>query len=119
MTLQIVGRYHADIHRTLRLPPNTAWQDAVPARSHPPRLPYEESRFLLDFLPFEERNVRRDGVHLFGLRYWDDVLSPLAGGPRKIRVRYDPRDLSTVFAEAPDGSTWPVRFADLAGLELH
>lgn len=69
--------------------------------------------FLIDFLPFEERNVRRDGVHLFGLRYWDDVLSPQAGGPCKIRVRYDPRDLSTVYVEAPDGSTWPIRFANL------
>nr|WP_246765143.1 transposase family protein [Ensifer sp. PDNC004] len=64
LALQIVGRYHADIHRTLRLPPNVAWQDAVAARPHPRRLPYDEHRFLLDFLPFEERNVRRDGVHL-------------------------------------------------------
>lgn len=113
LALQIVGRCHADIHRTLRLPPNAAWQDAVAARPHPLRLPYDEHRFLLDFLPFEERNVRRDGVHLFGLRYWDDVLSPLAGRLCKIRVRYDPRDLSTVYVEAPDGRTWPIRFANL------
>ncbi|MBB5577848.1 MULTISPECIES: Mu transposase C-terminal domain-containing protein [Rhizobium] len=113
LALQIVGRYHANIHRALRLPPNTAWQDAVAARPLPRRLPYDEHRFLLDFLPFEERNVRRDGVHLFGLKYWDDVLSPLAGGPCKMRVRYDPRDLSTVYGEAPDGSTWPIRFANL------
>ncbi|MBX4963355.1 Mu transposase C-terminal domain-containing protein [Rhizobium binae] len=113
LALQIVGRYHADVHRALRLPPNTAWRDAVAARPHPRRLPYDEHRFLIDFLPFEERNVRRDGVHLFGLRYWDDVLSPQAGGPCKIRVRYDPRDLSTVYVEAPDGSTWPIRFANL------
>lgn len=57
--------------------------------------------------------MRRDGVHLFGLRYWDDVLSPLAGRLCKIRVRYDPRDLSTVYVEAPDGPTWPIRFANL------
>ncbi|CDZ67523.1 TniA protein [Neorhizobium galegae bv. orientalis] len=113
LALQIVGRYHADIHSGLRLPPNTAWQDAVSARPHHRRLPYDEHRFLLDFLPFEERHVRRDGVHLFGLRYWDDVLSPLAGGPGKLCVRYDPRDLSTVFVEAPDRSTWPIPFANL------
>ncbi|AHK46599.1 hypothetical protein OV14_b1057 (plasmid) [Ensifer adhaerens OV14] len=113
LALQIVGRYHADIHRALRLPPNTAWQDTVAARPHPRRLPHDEHRFLLDFLPFEERNVRRDGIHLFGLRYWDDVVSPLVGRPSKVRVRYDPRDLSTVYVEAPGGSIWPIRFANL------
>lgn len=30
-----------------------------------------------------------------------------------MRVRYDPRDLSCVFVEGPDGTNWPVRFADL------
>ncbi|MER9001533.1 hypothetical protein NKH58_27550 [Mesorhizobium australicum] len=30
-----------------------------------------------------------------------------------MRVGYDPRDLSCVFVEGPDGTNWPVRFADL------
>jgi hypothetical protein len=33
LTLEIVGRYHADIHRALRIPPNLAWEDAVLARA--------------------------------------------------------------------------------------
>lgn len=33
LALQIVGRYHADIHRAFRLPPNAAWQDAVACRA--------------------------------------------------------------------------------------
>lgn len=114
LALQIVGRYHAEIHSSLQLPPISAWDDAVAARRHPLRLPHDRERFLQDFLPFEERSIRRDGVHLFGLRYWDDVLSPWAGRfPRRMRVRYDPRDLSSVFVEGPDGTNWPVRFADL------
>lgn len=42
----------------------------------------------------EERSIRRDGLHLFGLRYWDDVLSPWAGvlivgcGSNSIRVTW-------------------------------
>ena len=53
-------------------------------------------------------------LHLFGLRYWDDILSPWAGRlDRRLRVKYDPRDLSCVFVEGPDGVHWPVRFADL------
>jgi putative transposase len=114
LALQIVGRYHAEVHGSLLLPPIAAWRDAVAARRQPLRFPYDDTQFLYDFLPFEERSVRRDGVRLFGLRYWDDVLSPWAGRlDRRLRVKYDPRDLSCVFVEGPDGEHWPVRFADL------
>jgi putative transposase len=58
--------------------------------------------------------VRRDGIHLFGLRYWDDVLSIWAGRlDRPLRISYDPRDLSTIFVRGPSGAQWPIRFADL------
>lgn len=114
LALQIVGRYHAEVHSSLLLPPIAAWTDAVAARRRPFRFPHDEAQFLYDFLPFEERSVRRDGVRLFGLRYWDDVLSPWAGRlDRRLRIKYDPRDLSQVFVEGPDGEHWPVRFADL------
>lgn len=113
--LEIVGRYHAEIHSGLGLPPITAWGDAMAARPEKLRLPHDAERFLQDFLPFEERKIRRDGVRLFGLRYWDDVLSPWAGRlSRRLCVRYDPRDLSTVFVEGPDGTNWPIRFANLS-----
>ncbi|WFU13003.1 Mu transposase C-terminal domain-containing protein (plasmid) [Rhizobium sp. CB3090] len=114
LVLQIVGRYHADVHSVLLLPPRTAWDDAKAARSQPVRLPHDPERFLLDFLPYKERCIRRDGLHLFGIRYWDDVLSPFAGrSSRQLRVKYDPRDLSCVYLEQGDGSMWPVRFAAL------
>ncbi|AVA23941.1 Mu transposase C-terminal domain-containing protein [Rhizobium sp. NXC24] len=114
LALQIVGRYHADVHSALLLPPRTAWDDAMAARSHPVRVPHDPERFLLDFLPYEERCIRRDGLHLFAIRYWDDVLSPFAGrSSRQLRVKYDPRDLSCVYLEQADGSIWPVRFAAL------
>ena len=82
LALQIVGRYHAEVHGSLLLPPGAAWGDAVAARREPLRFPHDEAQFLYDFLPFEERRIRRDGVRLFGLRYWDDVLSPWAGRTR-------------------------------------
>jgi len=31
---------------------------------------YDVQAFTKDFLPSEERTVRRNGVHLNGLRYW-------------------------------------------------
>ncbi|WP_245294482.1 Mu transposase C-terminal domain-containing protein [Rhizobium ruizarguesonis] len=114
LALQIVGRYHAEVHSALLLPPRTAWNDAVAARVDPLRLPHDPDRFCRDFLPFNERCIRRDGLHLFGIRYWDDVLSPLAGrSARQVRVKFDPRDLSCVYVEQEDGSVWPVRFAAL------
>jgi len=114
LALEIVGRYHVAVHSGLHLPPNIAWRDAVDRRREPLRHPHDAQRFLYDFLPFEERSIRRDGLHLFGLRYWDDVLSPWAGRlDRRLRVKFDPRDLSCVFVEGLDGTHWPVRYADL------
>lgn len=109
-----ITRYHAERHRSLGIPPVAAWQEVVQRRDTPLRQPYDLEGFRIDFLPAVERMVRRDGIHLFGLRYWDDVLSIWAGRQgRQLRVSYDPRDLSTVFVRGPDGQRYPVRFADL------
>ena len=109
-----IGRYHLSRHAGLGLPPRAAWDEAVARRKVPLRQPPDRQAFLLDFLPSVYRKARRTGLHLFGIRYWDDVLSVWAGrltGP--LRVVYDPRDLSVVHVQGPDGVYWPVRFADL------
>ncbi|QBF33348.1 Mu transposase C-terminal domain-containing protein [Thalassococcus sp. S3] len=109
-----ITRYHAECHRILGIPPLAAWHEAHARRDVPLRMPHDPEGFRIDFLPSEQRMVRRDGIHLFGLRYWDDILSLWAGQQgRRLRVSYDPRDLSTVFARGPDGQKYPVRFADL------
>jgi putative transposase len=113
MALEIT-RYHADRHRTLGIPPLAAWHEAAARRVRPVRHPYDIAAFMIDFLPSVDRLVRLDGIHLFGLRYWDDVLSIWAGRlDRPLRVSYDPRDLSRIFVRAPDSTRWPIRFADL------
>lgn len=109
-----ITRYHAERHAGIELPPRAAWDEAIAKRRYPLRHPHDPAAFLIDFLPSVERRAQRDGVHLFGLRYWDDVLSLWVGRlDRPLRVAYDPRDLSTVFVRGPDGSHWPIRFADL------
>ena len=109
-----VLRYHAVRHGTLGIPPGAAWREAVARRVHPLRQPYDVEAFTKDFLPSVERTVRRDGVHLNGLRYWDDVLSVWAGRvDRPLRVAYDPRDLSKVFLRGPDDAWLPLRFANI------
>lgn len=113
MAFEII-RYHADIHTALGIPPIAAWDDAVERRECALRQPHDLAGFKVDFLPSEQRMVRRDGIHLFGLRYWDDMLSVWAGRlGYKLRVSYDPRDLSTVFVRSTEGLICPVRFADL------
>lgn len=113
MALEIT-RYHAERHRSLGIPPLAAWDEAYARREAPLRRPYDPEGFRINFLPSTERMVRRDGIHLFGLRYWDDILSLWAGRQdRQLRVSYDPRDLSTIFVRSPEGQHYPVRFADL------
>ena len=113
LALEVV-RYHADRHGTFGVPPIAAWDAAVERREFDLRQPHDFAGFQVDFLPFERRMVRRDGIHLFGLRYWDDMLSVWAGRlGYKLLVSYDPRDLSTIFVHSPEGVVCPVRFADL------
>jgi putative transposase len=113
LVLEIL-RYHTARHGTLGLPPTAAWREAAARRVHPLRQPHDVEAFSRDFLPSVERTVRRDGVHLHGIRYWDDVLSVWAGRiSRPVRVAYDPRDLSKVFLRGPDDAWRPIRFANL------
>ena len=114
LTLQIVGIYHATAHRSLMVPPVTAWDDALLRRPVDVRHPADPTQFLLDFLPFEYRRVRRDGIQLFNIHYWDNVLTAWAGrSDQRMPVKYDPRDLSRVFLQTPDGDHWPVPYRDL------
>ena len=113
IAIQIVGVYHAGVHRGLGRPPNMAWEHALAGRSQPPRHPPDEHRFLLDFLPFEHRMIRRDGIWLFNVRYWDPVLTTWIGERMRMPVKYDPRNLSRVFLQGPDGQHWPIPYADL------
>ncbi|WP_235537404.1 Mu transposase C-terminal domain-containing protein [Sphingomonas sp. Root1294] len=110
-TLQ-VGIYHGSVHRELGVPPLTAWNDANTTRAVPLRLPADADRFLLDFLPFEMRRIRREGVELFHAFYWHGALAPLAANcDRKLPIKYSPLNLSSVYVELPDGEhlTVPLR----------
>jgi len=77
-------------------PPIAAWREAVLTR--PSRDPVDPLRFLLDFLPFEARVLRRTGVHLHNICYWSDGFAPWIGRhDDKVIVKYDPRDLRQVY----------------------
>jgi len=58
--------------------------------------------------------LRRDGIHLFGLRYWSSALSADVGrAEEKLLVKYDPRDLARVFVRRPTGNFVEARYADV------
>ena len=64
--------------------------------------------------PEEWRLIRRDGIQLFNIHYWDNVLSPLAGRSSKpVLIKYDPRNLSRVFYRDKNGHYWPIPYRNL------
>jgi putative transposase len=112
VALEIAGQYHQSIHGALKRPPVAVWREhEAKARL---RLPQDRMRFWISFLPEEERTLRPDGIHLFGLRYWSSALSADVGrSERRLLVKYDPRDLSRVFVRRPSGNFVDARYADL------
>ena len=93
--------------------PAAAWAGGV-AASGGIGLPQDLATFVLDFLPFEQRAVRRAGVRLFNVTYFDGTLAPLLdSGERSCRVKYDPRDMSAVFVELAGGGHLRIPCADL------
>jgi putative transposase len=113
LAIQVIA-YNGTVHSQTLLPPAVVWPEEIDRRPKPVRQPKDSARFLLDFLPFEMRMVRRDGLRLFNIHYWDDVLSPWAGQSKERRmVRYDPRDLSKVFLHGPGGRFHAIPCRDL------
>ena len=79
------------------------------------RQPQDRERFFLDFLPGKRRLIRRDGVELFHLHYWHDVLSVHAGrSEQRVLIKYDPRNLSRVYWRDEEGQYWKLPYRNLA-----
>lgn len=113
LALEVLGPYHNDVHSALGRTPLSAWREGTAGQE--PRAPADPDALLLDFLPYEQRVVGRKGVRLFNVFYQDGALAHLVdAGGAKIRVKYDPRDLSAVFAELLSGGHVRVPYADLA-----
>lgn len=114
----IAGVYHRSIHSSIGLPPVECWRRGIVGHGDQlgrgdPTPVTDPKRFTLDFLPFERRLVRRDGIRLFSIFYWSDVLSTWIGEATPMIVRYDPRDLSRVNLLGPDGTYYDLTYRDL------
>jgi putative transposase len=107
LTVQIVHVYHQRTHRAIGVSPLTAWTTAMAQAGTDVRRPADAKKFYIDFLPGESRLIRRDGIQLSGIHYWESSLSPVAGhSKQKYLVRYDPRNLSYVFVKDRTGGQY-------------
>lgn len=117
MLLEILGVYHQRIHAGLSRPPIAVWQERTRGLALP--APRNRMAFFVGLLPAERRMVRRDGVRLFGIRYWSDALGDLPGrGHQRLEVRYDPRDLSLIYVRRPEGQFVEVSYQNLGRVWL-
>jgi putative transposase len=120
LAVEIAGSYHQRIHASLQRPPIAVWREFSPYVAL--RMPRDRMSFWVSFLPDERRQLRTDGLHLFGLRYWSGALARDVGRVKeKILVKYDPRDISKVFVGRPSGGFIEVRWSNLTSpaVSLH
>ena len=107
-----ICRYHNTVHGGLGRTPLAAWADLTGGKYIQPVS--DRDGFRISFMPFERRKVRRTGIRLFSIDYWNDALTPLVGRiDHSLVIKYDPRDLSRVWALVPDGRVIEARYKDL------
>lgn len=114
----VVEYYHHKAHKgNGGLPPIAVYErgilgdDESPGIGLPARIT-DETKLKLDFLPFEMRTVQEYGIVLDEIYYYHGVLSCWIHAidpadrkhkrKRKFIVRYDPRDLSTIYFLDPE-----------------
>jgi putative transposase len=112
IALEIVGKYHNKIHSALGRPPLAFWTEYASAIDWRP--PHDRTRFLLDFLPYEERTLQKTGVQLLGFEYASPQLrAHRVRRKTRLRVKYDPRDISRVWVEVAPGTFIESRWRQL------
>lgn len=100
-----ISAYHHECHRSLGMAPSAAWEAAwrTPAGVVIPAHPIDPDTLFADLLPHAQRAVKPVGIDLHCLRYRTDALAPYVDPGIKRVVRYDPRDISSIWLERPEG----------------
>lgn len=121
--LFMVDIYPREYHKGIRDVPARLWSEAI--QVYPPALPPRgtDLRVMLGHVAY--RQVRREGIELFGLFYNDSSLAPLRRRKKeeKVKVKYDPTDLGVIYvADSDSGRYITVRAVDFEyanGLTLY
>jgi hypothetical protein len=61
----------------------------------------------------EVRGLRKDGIHLFNIRYWSERLPLIARPDDDLVVRYDPRNLARIYVLGRDVAYHDIVYADV------
>jgi len=108
-----VCRYHNTRHNGLGRSPIAAWSDL--GGDNAGRRVVDKEAFKISFLPSEYRQLGRTGIKLFSVGHWSDAFAPLIGqGVGKVEVKYDPRDMSSIWILTGDGRSIAARYRDLS-----
>lgn len=101
---EVATRYHQTPHRSLGISPTKAWVEGFKLHGSGVQETVENPLdVLVMFLPFKQRPVRRDGIEIFGMRYWHQDLFDLVGKGNQ-HIYFDSRDVSRVYVRGTDGA---------------
>jgi putative transposase len=101
LALAIAGKYHQEIHATLRQSPMQRFATGLTA---PPAPLSDPKAFLVDFLPLVRRRIQRRGFVVDHIAYFSDALRPWIAARETappFLIRRDPRDLSRIWVLEP------------------
>ncbi len=99
---EIAGRYNQQIHSALLRAPVALWREHETSLAL--RMPKDRLAFWVSFLPDAYRTLRPDGIWLHDIPYWSNALSGQVGRTKRdLLVKFDPRDISRIFVQHPDG----------------
>jgi len=104
LVTHIVNVYHQKVHKSLRMPPITAWHNGILGDKGCglPDPVADEEKLRLELLPMTERTIQRNGISWDNITYFDNCLRPWIkskdrGKAQKFYVRRDPRNISCVY----------------------
>lgn len=114
MVIFITEVYLKRVHSGIDMSPLDNWKEGLlgtpqkPGIGVPERFT-DESRLLLDFMPYTERTVQRGGVQINKISYYGQVLNKWINThekdgktKRKFKFKQDPRDISKLYFLDPD-----------------
>jgi putative transposase len=110
----VAGDYNRRIHASLSAPPLETWRRLCAEQAITPRQPLDPESLAVAFLPRISRTITRQGISFHHVRYYEPFLGPLLdSGLRRVELAYDPRDLSRLLVETPQGVR-ALRYRNLA-----
>ena len=111
-----ITAYHHERHSTLGGAPLAAWEAAwrTPHGVVVPPHPADPQTLFADLLPHALRVVKPVGIDWHCLRYRSDALAPYVDPDIKRVVRIDPRDISSIWLDLPQGGHLQVPWVNAA-----